>query len=163
MRRASSTGGSELDRTNAYSVVGETARLSASILDSGPVPPSAGASSVSVSVNGNPPVTMPVSGARDVHVGPIGRGRNVVVFSAPPVEGETTVRNNVASAVINGVRDRLRVLLVSGFPHAGQRTWRNILKSDDTIELVHFTILRSPGDQDGAARRRTGAHSVPGK
>ena len=140
-----------LDRTTAYSVVGETARLSASVLDSGPVPESAGPPSVSVSVNGNPPVTMPVSGARDVHVGPIGRGRNVVVFSATPVEGETTVRNNVASAVINGVRDRLRVLLVSGFPHAGQRTWRNILKSDDTIELVHFTILRSPGDQDGAA------------
>ncbi len=140
-----------LDQATAYTVVGETARLSASVLDSGPIPPSAGAPSVSVSVNGNPPVTMPVSVARDVHVGPIGRGRNVVVFSAPPVEGETTVRNNVASAVINGVRDRLRVLLVSGFPHAGQRTWRNILKSDDTIELVHFTILRSPGDQDGAA------------
>jgi len=42
------------------------------------------------------------------------------------------------------VRDRLRVLLVSGEPHAGERVWRNILKSDPSVDLVHFTILRRP-------------------
>jgi hypothetical protein len=57
--------------------------------------------------------------------------------------------NNSAVAVINGVRDRLRVLLVSGEPHAGERTWRNILKSDPAVDLVHFTILRPPEKQDG--------------
>ena len=50
---------------------------------------------------------------------------------------------------INGVRDRLRVLLVSGEPHAGERTWRNLLKSDASVDLVHFTILRPPEKQDG--------------
>ena len=50
---------------------------------------------------------------------------------------------------INGVRDRLRVLLVSGEPHAGGRTWRNLLKSDASVDLVHFTILRPPDKQDG--------------
>jgi len=47
------------------------------------------------------------------------------------------------------VRDRLRVLLVSGEPHAGGRTWRNLLKSDSSVDLVHFTILRPPEKQDG--------------
>ena len=51
--------------------------------------------------------------------------------------------------MINGVRDRLRVLLVSGEPHPGERTWRNILKSDPSVDLVHFTILRPPEKQDG--------------
>jgi len=43
----------------------------------------------------------------------------------------------------------LRVLLVSGQPHAGGRTWRNLLKSDSAVDLVHFTILRPPEKQDG--------------
>ena len=39
---------------------------------------------------------------------------------------------------------RLRVLLVSGAPHIGGRTWRNLLKADPAVDLVHFTILRTP-------------------
>jgi hypothetical protein len=60
-----------------------------------------------------------------------------------------TDRNNAAVVQINGVRDRLRVLLVSGEPHAGERVWRNLLKSDASVDLVHFTILRPPEKQDG--------------
>ena len=41
------------------------------------------------------------------------------------------------------------MLLVSGEPHAGERTWRNLLKSDAAVDLVHFTILRPPEKQDG--------------
>ena len=62
---------------------------------------------------------------------------------------ELTLANNRAVTVINGVRDRLRVLLVSGEPHPGERTWRNLLKSDPAVDLVHFTILRPPEKQDG--------------
>ena len=50
---------------------------------------------------------------------------------------------------IEGIREKLRVLLVSGEPHAGERTWRNLLKSDANVDLVHFTILRPPEKQDG--------------
>jgi hypothetical protein len=50
---------------------------------------------------------------------------------------------------IEGVRDKLKVLLVSGEPHAGERMWRNLLKSDANVDLVHFTILRPPEKQDG--------------
>src|SRR5213080_2620030 len=76
-------------------------------------------------------------------------GPNIVEIEASPLENELTPVNNRAVVSIDGVRDKLRVLLVSGEPHAGERTWRNLLKSDASVDLVHFTILRPPEKQDG--------------
>src|SRR5690348_1228429 len=76
-------------------------------------------------------------------------GPNIVEIEASPLENELTPVNNRAVVAIDGVRDRLRVLLVSGEPHSGERTWRNLLKSDASVDLVHFTILRPPEKQDG--------------
>ena len=76
-------------------------------------------------------------------------GQNIIEIEAAPLEGELTPVNNRAVVSIDGVRDKLRVLLVSGEPHAGERTWRNLLKSDANVDLVHFTILRPPEKQDG--------------
>jgi hypothetical protein len=76
-------------------------------------------------------------------------GQNIVEIEAAPIENELTQVNNRAVVSIDGVRDKLRVLLVSGEPHAGERTWRNLLKSDANVDLVHFTILRPPEKQDG--------------
>jgi hypothetical protein len=77
-------------------------------------------------------------------------GPNIVEIEAAPLAaGELTQVNNRAVVTIDGVRDKLRVLLVSGEPHAGERTWRNLLKSDPSVDLVHFTILRPPEKQDG--------------
>ena len=76
-------------------------------------------------------------------------GQNIIEIEAAPLEGELTPVNNRAVVAIDGVRDRLRVLLVSGEPHSGERTWRNLLKSDPSVDLVHFTILRPPEKQDG--------------
>ncbi|MGN6573220.1 MAG: hypothetical protein ACTHLO_17590 [Pseudolabrys sp.] len=76
-------------------------------------------------------------------------GQNNVEVEAAAVPNELTQVNNRAVLSIDGVRDKLRVLLVSGEPHAGERTWRNLLKSDASVDLVHFTILRPPEKQDG--------------
>src|SRR4030081_416794 len=76
-------------------------------------------------------------------------GANIVEIEASPLENELTLVNNRAVVAIDGVRDKLRVLLVSGEPHSGERTWRNLLKSDPSVDLVHFTILRPPEKQDG--------------
>jgi hypothetical protein len=76
-------------------------------------------------------------------------GPNIVEIEASPLDNELTPVNNRAVVSIDGVRDKLRVLLVSGEPHAGERTWRNLLKSDASVDLVHFTILRPPEKQDG--------------
>src|ERR1700681_374066 len=76
-------------------------------------------------------------------------GPNIVEIEASPLDNELTLVNNRGVGAIDGVRDKLRVLLVSGEPHSGERTWRNLLKSDASVDLVHFTILRPPEKQDG--------------
>ena len=75
-------------------------------------------------------------------------GQNIFEFSVEPGQKELSLANNSAVVLVNGVRDRLRVLLISGEPHAGERAWRALLKSDPSVDLVHFTILRPPEKQD---------------
>ncbi|MGD8528709.1 MAG: hypothetical protein PVH06_08545 [Methyloceanibacter sp.] len=76
-------------------------------------------------------------------------GPNILEIEVDGAPGELTEINNRTLIPIEGVRENLRVLLVSGEPHAGERTWRNMLKSDASVDLVHFTILRPPEKQDG--------------
>jgi hypothetical protein len=76
-------------------------------------------------------------------------GPNIFELETAVIDGELSPINNRAVAVVEGIRENLRVLLVSGEPHAGERTWRNLLKSDASVDLVHFTILRPPEKQDG--------------
>ncbi|MEQ8825930.1 MAG: hypothetical protein RIC14_16310 [Filomicrobium sp.] len=76
-------------------------------------------------------------------------GTNILEVELETAEGELTPANNRIVVAAQGVRENLRVLLVSGEPHAGERTWRNLLKSDAAVDLVHFTILRPPEKQDG--------------
>ncbi len=92
--------------------------------------------------------TVPVGKDTDVRVPVSHEGENLVELSAGPGPAELTAQNNHAVVTISGVRDRLRVLLVSGEPHAGERVWRNLLKADPSVDLVHFTILRPPDKQD---------------
>ncbi len=88
-------------------------------------------------------------------------GPNVVELSVNAGPHELTLDNNRAALVVNGVRDRLKVLLVSGEPHQGERTWRNILKSDPSVDLIHFTILRPPEKQDGTPIRELSLIAFP--
>lgn len=81
------------------------------------------------------------------------RGPNTVELTVQPVEGELTLNNNVFVAEISGIRDRMRVLLVTGEPHNGGRSWRNLLKSDPAVELVQFTILTNPRVKNTNARQ----------
>ena len=135
----------------AFAIIGEPVTLTLRVEDSGAAPAGIATAPLQISVDGGAPdaFTMPIG--RDIEVPitlPHG-GRNVIQFTVPQAEGELTDRNNTALIQINGVRDRLRVLLVSGEPHPGGRTWRNLLKSDSSVDLVHFTILRPPEKQDG--------------
>lgn len=76
-------------------------------------------------------------------------GKNIIELSATVADNEISEINNRTFTTLSGIRENLRVLLVSGEPHAGERTWRNLLKSDASVDLVHFTILRPPEKQDG--------------
>jgi hypothetical protein len=88
-------------------------------------------------------------------------GPGVFELSVAAGTRELTLANNNAAVVVNGVRDRLRVLLVSGEPHPGERTWRNLLKADPSVDLVHFTILRPPEKQDGTPVRELSLIAFP--
>lgn len=136
----------------AFAILGEPFTLTLRVEDQGAVPASAGLTAdLSISVDGGEPQSyqVPVGEDLDLPVTLPHGGMNVLQFQVAGVEGEITDRNNAAVVQINGVRDRLRVLLVSGEPHAGERVWRNLLKSDASVDLVHFTILRPPEKQDG--------------
>lgn len=134
----------------AFAILGEEVILTLRIEDQGAAP-AAMEADLTITVDDGEPQTyrVPVGQDLDLPVTLPHGGMNVLQFSTPAAEGELTDRNNAAVVQINGVRDRLRVLLVSGEPHAGERVWRNLLKSDASVDLVHFTILRPPEKQDG--------------
>ena len=134
----------------AFAILGEAVTLTLRVEDDGAAPEDT-STFIDISVDGQEPQRFDMPIGRDIELPitlPHG-GLNVIQFTVPTADDELTDRNNTALVQINGVRDRLRVLLVSGEPHAGGRTWRNLLKSDSSVDLVHFTILRPPEKQDG--------------
>ena len=135
----------------AFAIIGEPVTLTLRVEDTGAAPAGVATAPLEISVDGATPehFTIPIGQNVEFPITLPHGGRNVIQFTVPEAEGELTVRNNTAVIQMNGVRDRLRVLLVSGEPHPGGRTWRNLLKSDSSVDLVHFTILRPPEKQDG--------------
>ncbi|NPD15574.1 hypothetical protein HOY34_10215 [Xinfangfangia sp. D13-10-4-6] len=136
----------------AFAIIGEEFKLTLMIEDQGRMPADApDYIDLTIAVDADPPQTysVPVGEELELPVTLSHGGLNVLQFQIAASDGELTDRNNAAVVQINGVRDRLRVLLVSGEPHAGERVWRNLLKSDASVDLVHFTILRPPEKHDG--------------
>ena len=135
-------------RATRYNIVGREAQITFRVDDFGGS--ATGNAQVAVRIDGQ------ASGNRSAPIGkdttisvPVAHGgENVVELEAAAGPAEQTLQNNRAAVMVNGVRDRLRVLLVSGEPHAGERVWRNLLKADPSVDLVHFTILRPPEKLD---------------
>ena len=150
--------------TNApsYGIVGRPQMLTIQVAD---LPDAQSNEPIRVEIrqDGGEPETLlvPVGKERDVEFELTRRGPSVLEIEVEPADEELTLANNRTAVVVNGVRDRLRVLLVSGEPHAGERAWRNILKSDPSVDLVHFTILRPPEKQDGTPIRELSLIAFP--
>jgi hypothetical protein len=147
--------GEEADRTirlidaPSYGIVGKSVFLRFSVDDLG-AEDKGQAARVTIRRDGEQPVTesVPVDEPQTFEV-PINReGPTVIEIAADKLLGEVSTLNNRAVVQINGVRDRLRVLLISGEPHPGERVWRRLLKADPAVDLVHFTILRPPEKDD---------------
>ncbi len=133
----------------SYGIVGKSVVLRVAVDDLG-VDGRGATAALTLRRDGEPPrtVSVPVGEVEPIEI-PITRaGPTVVELTAAPLPGEVSDLNNHAVVSINGVRDRLRVLLVSGEPHVGERTWRRLLKADPAVDLVHFTILRPPEKDD---------------
>ncbi|MBX2854505.1 MAG: hypothetical protein KTR21_05930 [Rhodobacteraceae bacterium] len=135
-----------VENAPGFGLVGDEVRVRFRIDETGASPASLAPPRVTIYVDGEPSriTVAPIGRLMEVRLDITHGGSNVVEIRAETTPGELTDRNNAAAFTINGVRDRLRVLLVSGEPHAGERTWRNLLKSDPSVDLVHFTILRPP-------------------
>lgn len=127
-----------------YAVVGQTAHVTVKVEGAG------GALPVSWSIDGQPqqPVQTDAQGRARLAVNVARRGPATIAASVPPAPGELVTSNNAALVRLNGVRDRLAVLLVSGAPSLSTRTWRDILTLDAALDTVHFTILRLPSSFD---------------
>ncbi len=139
-----------IDQAPRFGIVNEKQTVKFRVLDDGATAPSPPVR-VAITRDGDPlsveTVTPGVPAELTVTIAH--GGQNILEFEAEPLAGELTQVNNRAAVEIEGIRENLRVLLVSGEPHAGERTWRNLLKSDASVDLVHFTILRPPEKQDG--------------
>ena len=135
-----------------FAIVGTPFQMTYEVLDQGAMP--AGGSrqvDVEIRLNGELVAVEPAIAGEvlPVEITLDRGGANIVELSVPELDGELTANNNRAILPVEGIRENLRVLLVSGEPHSGERTWRNLLKSDASVDLVHFTILRPPEKQDG--------------
>ena len=131
-----------------FAIVGQTATMRLRIDDLG----GGGETSavLNIRIDGKPfgNRMVPVGKDTDIRIPVSHEGENLIELSAGQGPAELTMQNNHAVVTVSGVRDRLRVLLVSGEPHAGERVWRNLLKADPSVDLIHFTILRPPDKQD---------------
>ena len=135
-------------RASHYAIVGQTADIVVRVDDFGAA--SAGIAQIDLRIGGVDAGArfLPTGKDTPIHIPVLHGGENVVEIAARPGPSELTLANNRAVVTIYGVRDRLRVLLISGQPHAGERVWRSLLKADPSVDLVHFTILRPPDKQD---------------
>ncbi len=137
----------------SFGLVGQPVEMTIRVEDlgGGGAAPAAAEALVTINRDGEsqPPVTIPIGQDVPIKLNLDHAGETLFEIAVAAGPRELTLANNRAFVTVNGVRDRLRVLLVSGEPHPGERTWRNLLKSDPGVDLVHFTILRPPEKQDG--------------
>jgi hypothetical protein len=133
----------ELVEAPRFGIVGKEQTISARVLDTAD---SGEPVTLEVRRDGERIATLNAAVGQTINVkAPIEHaGPNVFELEVAALPGELTDINNRAVVTVEGVRDKLRVLLVSGEPHQGERMWRNLLKSDANVDLVHFTILRPP-------------------
>jgi len=148
-----------LGRNPGFGLVGKGATVAFRVEDPGVT----GNAPVLVRLDGQPfmEIQVPLNRDASLEVPLRHGGPNVVELEVGPGSGELSLLNNRAALAINGVRDRLKVLLISGEPHAGERTWRNLLKADPAVDLVHFTILRPPEKDDRTPIRELSLITFP--
>jgi hypothetical protein len=146
----------------SYGIVGSNLELTLRIVDTGQSA-TGGTARVTVRLDGGKPAShsVPIGEDTQLPVKLAHGGLTIIEIEVDAANEELTLQNNRAAVTVSGVRDRLRVLLVSGQPHAGARIWRNLLKADPSVDLVHFTILRPPEKQDGTSVRELSLIAFP--
>lgn len=151
-----------IENAPRFGLVGKTVEIEVMVRDhNGPA--GDGTARVTIVQHGKPDriATVPIGRPHKIKLDIDHAGANILQLEVSPLDGEITAANNRAVVQVNGVRERLRVLLVSGEPHPGERVWRNFLKADPSVDLVHFTILRPPEKQDATPVRELSLIAFP--
>lgn len=145
-----------------FALVGSEAEIRF-VVEDDPVQPTRQPARIQIQMDGVPLTAVTAWPGRETSIfAPIERaGNHAIELSVAPGPKEVSLLNNKALAEISGIRDRLRVLMISGQPHAGERVWRNLLKSDPAVDLVHFTILRPPEKTDRTSTRELALIAFP--
>jgi hypothetical protein len=155
----------EILKSPRYGIVGTTREVELRVVETGRKGRGGERAMLKIRREGRPDETRIAQIGRPLNV-PISfphAGQNIVEIELEATPGELTAANNRVVVAAEGVRENLRVLLVSGEPHAGERVWRNLLKSDASVDLVHFTILRPPQKQDGTPINQLSLIAFPTK
>jgi hypothetical protein len=152
-----------VEQAPRFGVVGRNVTMKLRVVDT--APDARGPIPLTVKVGNDAPMRLnaPLGRAFEVEIPVSNPGANVIQVEVPPGTRELTLDNNRALFVVNGVRDRLRVLLVSGEPYPGERAWRNLLKGDPAVDVIHFTILRTPSKDDFTPTRELSLIQFPMK
>ena len=154
-----------IEQAPRYGIVGKRLALSLRIEDTGASAEAATRelAKLTIRINDGEPRTsfVPIGVSHEIEFTLERAGTTLMEFEVDPGPAELSLINNRAVVAVEGVRDRLRVLLISGEAHTGERVWRNLLKSDPSVDLVHFTILRPPEKQDSTPIRELALISFP--
>lgn len=154
-----------IEQAPRYGIVGRQLTMTLRIEDSGPRSETARRelAKLTIRIDGGEPMTrfVPVGQSQEIEFTLERAGTTLLEFEVNPGPNELSLINNRTVIAVKGVRDRLRVLLISGEAHTGERVWRNLLKSDPSVDLVHFTILRPPEKQDTTPIRELALISFP--
>ena len=155
----------EIVKAPRYGIVGQSRDIEIAVRETGRQGRAPAVVSLKIRHDGKPDETVQSEVGKPVTIAMAfpHAGTNIVEVELETADGELTPANNRAVISAEGVRENVRVLLVSGEPHAGERTWRNLLKSDAAVDLVHFTILRPPEKQDGTPINQLSLIAFPTK
>ncbi len=153
----------EIIKAPRYGIVGQTREIEVAIRETGKAGRAGDSAKLTVRREGKPDEVRAakIGGTVKLDMPFPHSGTNILEIELETAPGELTPANNRVVVEAEGVRENLRVLLVSGEPHAGERTWRNLLKSDAAVDLVHFTILRPPEKQDGTPNKQLSLIAFP--
>ena len=150
-----------ITKAPAYGLVGKNVEIKYRIEDSRNINQEAANVVLTMSSGAQLNFHSPINEEQSITVALENPSQNIFSIEVDSVEGEITQANNKAAIIVNGVRDRLKVLLVSGSPNVGERTWRNLLTSDAGVDLVHFTILRDPSKMDAIPKNELSLIAFP--
>ena len=153
----------EIEEASQFGLVNKKQQIKFRVLNEGAMPNAAGKVSVSILQDGKLTTTQMVTPGQTatVSIDIPHAGQNIIEIRADAVNGEVTDINNRIVTSIEGIHEKLKVLILSGAPNPNTRMWRSMLKSDPDVDSVHFMVQRLPEQLDETPREEMSLMPFP--